>query len=288
MTFIQVMTFLSGPRRPGRQSSQTKALVAFWKTHLSVSLLKVERGKKSPFTEVVMQWVICSTRRWASFPLCAAVIWLITSICSSRGAASSSLSAGWALSVSSRAVGSEGKQRPSALSGGILSVPYPCWVAGPEIKLSETPGPQKPRLGRLVILELSPGVLVLPTVTVAHFTPAMSPYPLGPVAAGGQDKEDAKHIPLCCSQPSEPPQRSGMEQPSAFKGNRWSFKSVFSSSLHLMSSCEGFGGWRVTGPTPKHLDQGWGQGHTWGFFQHFQNAAVSSELLNRSQGFHSC
>lgn len=114
------------------------------------------KGEKNPPSlKLLCNESFAAQRRWASFPLCAAVIWLITSICSSRGAASSNLSAGWALSVSSRGVGSEGKQPPSALSGGILSVPYPCWVAGPEIELSETPGPQKPRLGRLVILELA-------------------------------------------------------------------------------------------------------------------------------------
>ena len=42
--------------------------------------------------------------KWTSVPLCAAVIWLITSICFSRRAASSSLSAVWVLSVRSREV----------------------------------------------------------------------------------------------------------------------------------------------------------------------------------------
>lgn len=118
-------------------------------------------------------------RRWASFPLCAAVIWLITSICSSRRAASSSLSAGWALSVSSRGVGSDGKQHPSALSSGILSVPYPCCVASPKIKLSETPEAHKSRQGRLVILELSHKCSHPPTVTVAILHQPMSPYAPG-------------------------------------------------------------------------------------------------------------
>lgn len=71
-----------------------------------------------------------------------------------------------------------------------------------------------------------------------------------------------------------------------------SFKALFSFSFHLMSSHGGFGGWRVTGPTPKHhpkhLDRGQEQGYAWGFFQHFPNATVSSELLNRARGFHSC
>lgn len=74
--------------------------------------------------------------RWASDPLCAAVIWLITSICSSRKAASSSLSAVWAPSVSSREVGSDGKQHPSGWGCGVSPVPYPCWVGGPKIKSS--------------------------------------------------------------------------------------------------------------------------------------------------------
>lgn len=36
----------SGLRRPGRLGSQTRALVAFWKIQLFVSLLKVEQGEE--------------------------------------------------------------------------------------------------------------------------------------------------------------------------------------------------------------------------------------------------
>lgn len=75
---------------------------------------------------------------WASVPLGAAVISLITSICSSRRAASSSPSAVWVLSVSSAEVGSDGKQRPSAQGCDISPVPHPCWVAGPKIKNSHS------------------------------------------------------------------------------------------------------------------------------------------------------
>lgn len=74
--------------------------------------------------------------RWASVPLCAAVIWLITSICSSRRAASSSLSAVWVPSVSSREAARVGKWHPSVSGCGILPVPYPCWEAGPKTKSS--------------------------------------------------------------------------------------------------------------------------------------------------------
>lgn len=126
----------SGLGRPGRWSSQTKALVAFWKIHLSVSLLKTRGNKHNkilPYWSCSAMSQLLPDRRWASIPLFAAVIWLITSICSRR-AASYSLSAVWVLSVSSREVGSDGKHCPSGLGGGILPVPSCSWVAGPKIK----------------------------------------------------------------------------------------------------------------------------------------------------------
>lgn len=152
----------------------------------------------------------------ASFPLCAAVIWLITAICSSRGAASSSLSTGWALSVSSRGVGGDGKQHPSALSSGILSVPYPLQV--PKSSSVKHRSLKSQDWIDWLFWGCHTGSHP-PTATVAHFTPAhVSICSLGSVADGGQDKEDAQHIPLWCSQPPEPPWGLGMEQPSGSKG----------------------------------------------------------------------
>lgn len=45
--------FLSSLRRHRTQSFQTKALVAFWKIHLSVSLLKVEEGRNNKNTPLM-------------------------------------------------------------------------------------------------------------------------------------------------------------------------------------------------------------------------------------------
>lgn len=138
--------FLSGLRRPVRWSPQTRALVAFQKIQLFVSLLRAEERKK----KVPLYWSCYAMSHllpdgsWASVPLGAAVISLITSICSSRRAASSSPSAVWVLSVSSAEVGSDSKQRPSGQGCDISPVPHPCWVAGPKIK---TPTQWKARTG---------------------------------------------------------------------------------------------------------------------------------------------
>lgn len=128
MTFIQVMTFSVALGDLGGKAPKQKP---WWplEKFISVSLLKVEEEKKKR-KKIPLYWS-CYTMshllpdgRWGSIPLCAAVIWLITSLCSDRRAASSSLSDVWGLSVSSREVGSGGKQHPSGLGSGILPVRY--------------------------------------------------------------------------------------------------------------------------------------------------------------------
>lgn len=129
MALIQVMTFSVALGDLGGKAPKQKP---WWplEKFIFLSLLKMEEKKKKKRKKIPLYWS-CYTMshllpdgRWGSIPLCAAVIWRITSLCSNRRAASSSLSDVWVLSVSSREVGSDGKHHPSGLGSGILPVHY--------------------------------------------------------------------------------------------------------------------------------------------------------------------
>lgn len=108
VTCIQVVTFSVALGDTGPESSKQKPQ---WPFEKFISLFPRWKWKREEIIKTLPYWSCYSMShlrpdgRRASVPLCATAIWLVTSLCSSRRAASSSLSAAWGVSVNSRGVG---------------------------------------------------------------------------------------------------------------------------------------------------------------------------------------